>query len=429
MIKIYFCSPKKVECGLQNRWFLFRLLLISFGLIAYSSATSVAQTDSVQVAGHEQTNVSSRDSLADVWDVYYRYINRKGHRRTEHYKPGLHTTIFPELAYALQTGVAIGLNANLSFTSANPEQNVSTIISTPQYTQYQQVIIPVVVNFWTKENRYNIVTDWRYYDYSADNFGLGDESPGNADDRLTYYYLRFHQSVLRQVAPNLSVGLGYALDYHWHIQDVNNTPQLNNDFGQYTSTDHTTSSGPTFSVQYTNRRNPNNPQSGFFGNVVVRPNLRWLGSDQNWQSVIADFRKYIPLSSTGQHILAFWNMNWLSFGGQAPYLDLPSSGWDTYSNLGRGYVQGRFRGRNLVYLEAEYRTQLLSNGLLGAVVFTNMQTYSNYPDTSHFGRLLPGGGVGLRVKMNKHSNLNLAIDYGFGVGGAQGFFFNFGEVF
>jgi hypothetical protein len=127
MIKIYFCSLKKAEFRLQNRWLFLRLLLLSFWTIVYPSATSVAQSDSVQLSSNEQGTVSSRDSLADVWDVYYRYINRKGHRRQEQYKPGLHTTIFPELAYALQTGVAIGLNANLSFTSANPDQNVSTI--------------------------------------------------------------------------------------------------------------------------------------------------------------------------------------------------------------------------------------------------------------------------------------------------------------
>ena len=131
---------------------------------------------------------------------------------------------------------------------------------------------------------------------------------------------------------------------------------------------------------------------------MLRPNLRWLGSDQNWQSLIADLRKYIPLSPDSRHILAFWNLTWLSFGKQAPYLDLPSTGWDTYANMGRGYTQGRFRGRNLVYLETEYRAALLRNGLLGAVIFANMQTYSDYPNTSQFGQLLPGGGVGAAHK-------------------------------
>lgn len=393
------------------------------------SARTWAQTDANPVGVHSPQSASQPDTSADIWDVYYGFINKKGHRAAESQQAGFHPSIFPELAYALQTGFAVGLNANLSFTSIDPSQNVSVIYSTPQYTQFRQIIVPVVANLWTKGNRYNITSDWRYYDYSADNFGLGGGSRADVDDRLLYSYLRLYQSIVRQVAPNFSIGVGYALDYHWNIREENSTPQLNDDFQQYNSSSRTVSSGPTITLQYTNRRNPNNPQNGFFGNLTIRPNLRWLGSDQNWQSVVADFRKYIPLSADSRHILAFWNLNWLSFGGQAPYLDLPSTGWDTYSNLGRGYTQGRFRGRNLVYFETEYRTVLLNNGLLGGVVFANVQTFSNYPDSRHFGTLLPAAGVGLRLKVNKHSNLNLAIDYAFGRGGSQGLFLNLGEVF
>ncbi|GAB3015076.1 BamA/TamA family outer membrane protein [Spirosoma pulveris] len=420
---------KKPTYGLSTYRRTKHTLFIGFYLSACLSIKSVAQSELNQLGNQENIPASVPDSSADVWDVYYQFINRKGHRPVERAQAGFHPSVFPELAYALQTGFAVGLNANLSFTSTNPDQNISTIITTPQYTQYKQIIVPVVTNIWTKGNRYNIVSDWRYYDYSADNFGLGGNSPAAVDDRLLYAYLRLHQAILRQILPNFSVGAGYALDYHWNIRDENNTPQLNDDFEKYSTGTRTVSSGLMFSAQYSTRRNPNNPQNGFFGNVVVRPNMRWLGSDQNWQSVLADFRKYIPLAENGKHILTFWNLNWLSFGGQAPYLDLPSTGWDTYSNMGRGYTQGRFRGRNLVYLETEYRTVLLRNGLLGGVVFANMQTYSDYPETNHFGRLLPGGGVGLRLKVNKHSNLNLAIDYGFGIGGSRGLFLNLGEVF
>lgn len=399
------------------------MLAVSDGLCQVNT-----QSDSTQYWSEQLTKKIQSDSSADMWDVYYRLFNKKGHRSVEKVKAGFHPAIFPELAYAIQTGLAVGINANLAFTSKNPEQNISIITTTPQYTQYKQVIIPVVTNIWTKGNHYNIISDWRYYDYSADNFGLGGFSPADAQDRLNYSYLRLHQAVLRQVAPNLSVGIGYALDYHWHITDLNKTPQLNDDFEHYSPVTRSISSGPTLSVQYTTRRNPNNPQSGFFGSLVYRPNLRWLGSDQNWQSLIADVRKYVPWPGSTRNILAFWGMAWLSLGQQAPYLDLPSTGWDTYSNLGRGYVQGRFRGQNLIYLETEYRLSLLHNGLLGGVIFANMQAYSNWP-VNTFDRLLPGGGLGLRFKVNKHSNLNFAFDYGFGIGGSNGVFLNLGEVF
>ncbi|HSY77913.1 MAG TPA: hypothetical protein VK890_13690, partial [Bacteroidia bacterium] len=120
--------------------------------------------------------------------------------------------------------------------------------------------------------------------------------------------------------------------------------------------------------------------------------------------------------------------NEFTFGNNVPYFDLPSTGWDDYSNSGRGYIQGRFRGTGIIYLEGEYRFDILNNGLLGGVVFVNGESVPNYPANS-FTDIHPGGGIGLRLKMNKYSNTNLCVDYGFGDEGSRGFFFNVGEVF
>ena len=38
-------------------------------------------------------------------------------------------------------------------------------------------------------------------------------------------------------------------------------------------------------------------------------------------------------------------------------------------------------------------------------------------------------GFGIRIKVNKVSNTNIAIDYGFGLDGSHGFFVNLGELF
>ena len=43
--------------------------------------------------------------------------------------------------------------------------------------------------------------------------------------------------------------------------------------------------------------------------------------------------------------------------------------------------------------------------------------------------IIPAGGFGLRIKINKYSNTNLCIDYGFGIRGSRGIFLNMGEVF
>ena len=153
-----------------------------------------------------------------------------------------------------------------------------------------------------------------------------------------------------------------------------------------------------------------------------------MGSDQNWQSLYLDFRKYIKLSPHSDNVLAFWNLDWFTFGGNAPYFDLPSTGWDVYSNTGRGYIQSRLRGPGMLYFETEYRFKLTKNGLFGGVIFANAESVSEIA-TKRFETVLPGEGLGLRIKLNKISGANLSIDYGFGTSGSQGFFFNISEVF
>jgi hypothetical protein len=66
--------------------------------------------------------------------------------------------------------------------------------------------------------------------------------------------------------------------------------------------------------------------------------------------------------------------------------------------------------------------------LFGGVVFANAQSISDWPNNK-FTVLHPGVGCGVRIKMNKHDDTNVAIDYGFGLQGSQGVFVNLGEVF
>ncbi|NBO50515.1 MAG: hypothetical protein EBU80_12515, partial [Chitinophagia bacterium] len=59
---------------------------------------------------------------------------------------------------------------------------------------------------------------------------------------------------------------------------------------------------------------------------------------------------------------------------------------------------------------------------------TNLQSFSHYTFKSYNG-IIPGYGIGLRIKVNKHSDANICIDYGFGKNGSRGFAVNLGEIF
>jgi hypothetical protein len=49
--------------------------------------------------------------------------------------------------------------------------------------------------------------------------------------------------------------------------------------------------------------------------------------------------------------------------------------------------------------------------------------------SNNFETLAPGWGAGIRLKFNKFSRTNVALDYGFGLNGSGGLFVNIGEVF
>jgi outer membrane protein assembly factor BamA len=238
---------------------------------------------------------------------------------------------------------------------------------------------------------------------------------------------------MRQVTKNTSIGLGYQFDYHWHISDFNTENGVASDMQVYDSVNrfsylNSSSSGLSLNFLYDSRNNANNPREGIYFNVQFRANLKALAGSTNYNSMIVDFRKYFRLPTQWYLELACWGYLWVTLNGTPPYLDLPSTGWDMFNNTGRGYALGRFRGTNMIYGEAELRFGILRSGLLGGAVFANLESLSQWP-SNNFGAFQPGVGLGIRIKLNKRTNTNSAIDYGFGTGGSRGFATNLNEVF
>jgi hypothetical protein len=105
-------------------------------------------------------------------------------------------------------------------------------------------------------------------------------------------------------------------------------------------------------------------------------------------------------------------MYWGTFG-DVPYLNLPGTSLEFLQRSGRGYTAARFRGKQMLYVESEYRFDITANGLFGGVVFANAQSYTD-PITNAFDGIVPAVGFGGRIKFNKESNTNITLDLGFG---------------
>ncbi|MDR3713153.1 MAG: hypothetical protein P4L51_10090 [Puia sp.] len=332
-----------------------------------------------------------------------------------------------------QTGFQVLVGSLFAFyTDSAAREDISSVVTSIAYTQYQQTIFPVAASIWTKSNRYNIQTDWRYLNYPSMTYGLGGGTTLENGYFINYHYLRLHQSVYRTIAKNTYVGAGYDFDRYWGIQELNSMGQDSTggktDFDRYGFKDNATAAGVSLGFLWDSRRNQINPDGGSYLNVSYRPKFKFLGSDANWQSLLVEFRHFQQFSASSHNVLAIWSYNWLTLSGTPPYLLLPSTGWDASWNTGRGYTQGRFRGKDMVYLEAEYRFGITPDGLVGGVVFANGESFTE-PVSNKFEYLAPACGLGLRIKLDKFSRTNFCVDYGWGLNGNGGFQFNIGEVF
>jgi outer membrane protein assembly factor BamA len=193
-----------------------------------------------------------------------------------------------------------------------------------------------------------------------------------------------------------------------------------------------TASGIVLSVLYDSRDNSIRPVKGIYAVFAPRFNFDFLGSSKNSVQLHTEFRTYLGLSAKNPaHLIAFWYQGDLLLGGKTGYLNLPSIGWDTYGRTGRGYVQGRIRGVNFLYGEAEYRFPISRyTRILSGVAFVNVSTANDdLKDVRIFQYLAPAFGAGLRVMLNKRSLSNLTIDFGVGTNGSKGVFINVSETF
>jgi len=338
----------------------------------------------------------------------------------------------------LGTSVPGGGNALITATTAGfylgarSNTFLSTVTFSPSTNFKGEFTLPFRTNIWSARNTWNYSGDYRLSIYPQFIWGLGGNTPPSRKVLIRYTYIRVYQNALKRISgkPFLFGGIGYNLDYHHNIRPMNDTLDLAKFVGYshgVNAHDNSLSSGITFNLLYDTRNNLFNPMPGWYYNVVFRIDPKFLGSDDNWYSLYGDVRKYISFNPFHQNVLAFWSYLWTTLGSNAPYLDLPAITWDAYQRSGRGFYPGRYTGKTLWDLEAEYRRSITSDELLGFVVFANMNSVTE-PGTREFDFLHAAAGAGLRVKFNKHSGTNFCVDFAASKG-YWAIYLNLGEAF
>ncbi|MBL7959374.1 BamA/TamA family outer membrane protein [bacterium] len=258
---------------------------------------------------------------------------------------------FPIIFWTPQTrlmgGGSVGYTMYKSIRDSTPSPAVISVYAV--YTQRSQSDVTLSYeNHWSKD-RWHFQTTGSYTEWFNLFYGIGNNTTDSTYEEYTPKTLAFRAKLSKTVRSHLQIGLVTEFDYSRVVESESNGYFANLKIpGEKSGL----SSGLGVSADYDSRDSKIYPTRGKYQQYSLIPFHATLGSDYNFVRFVADVRQYF--SPFENHVIAYQAyMSLIAYN--PPYYKMSLFGSD---GLMRGYFPARFRDRNMVAFQAEYRMPL-----------------------------------------------------------------------
>ncbi|NIN72201.1 MAG: BamA/TamA family outer membrane protein [Gemmatimonadetes bacterium] len=326
----------------------------------------------------------------------------------------------PVLYYTPETKLAFGVAAQYYFRPADADATARPSTLTPVfiYTTNSQIVVLLNSDLWWRQEDYHFTGDVNYSRFPDKFYGIGNDTSQDDEEDYTPRYTRLRVSIERRFFSALRFGVGYQFE-HGELVETEAGGML--DQGDILGSAGGIVSGPTLLASWDTRDNIFSASSGQHHQLSVELNGGAIGSEYDFGRYILDLRGYI--STLPNHVLAL--QGYFGFeSGDPPFQHLFLFGGQ---DLMRGYYLGRFRDKNMIALQAEYRIAPIW-WRVGAVVFGGIGDVAAEPSGFELGDFKYSIGGGLRFLLIRAERIALRFDFGFG-NGDSGFYITLGEAF
>lgn len=332
-----------------------------------------------------------------------------------------HLLVIPVIARSIETSWSFGTAVSGTFHLSKKDTAVRTsnLQSLVLYSLKKQFIAAINGTIYFPGEKFILNQQFSYSFYPDKFWGLGKATPdSNAESyNFTQFYIYLHGQ--RSVAKHIYVGLIYEYQRLFKVSytpgglfDKENVP------GRYSY--HVSGLGASFT--YDSRNDAFAPDKGMFLQGYFNHFAPAFGSDFQYTNYVIDARDFIRTYK--KQVLALQAYAFIN-SGTVPLRSLASFGG---SNSMRGYYDGRYRDKDQVVLQAEYRMPVY--GRLGAVVFGGVGNVGHDRDYLSILDVKYSYGGGVRIALSKSEKLNLRLDYGIARNGqSKGLYFQLGEAF
>ena len=331
--------------------------------------------------------------------------------------------VYPTVAYSPETSWEFGLSSLYVYYARQDTANRLSEISG--------------FSFFTLENQYGLWFDHALYSDKSEwfylgrlrvqsfpllFFGIGPESPSEFLAQVNGNQIQIRERVLRKVYENLY--LGVQADFHSlsSVEFINKPSIL---YELPPGSQGSSNLGAGLGLVYDNRHNVLNVREGIFSELAFLRYAQTLGSDFSFTTFISDNRIYRSVNS--RDVLAAQVLGQFTIGSP-PFNQLALMGGES---IMRGYYLGRFRDRNQLASQLEYRflpLPLSFTNRLGAALFAGSGAVFDQLKNFSGKDMVWSAGGGLRFLMFPKKDVYTRLDFAFTEEG-KGFYIYIGEAF
>ena len=350
-----------------------------------------------------------------------RYINKLVNDTTDITKPQL--IVYPTLAFAPETSWEFGLSSLYVYYAKRDTNNrLSEVNAFAFYTLENQYGIWLDHALYAHQNKWSFIGRLRYQNFPLLYHGIGPKTPPDYIARVDARQLNIKERVLKKISKNIFAGP--EIDFQ-RLSSVNFEPHGRTAIVKPLGSEGSSNLGFGGGIVYDNRHNVLNVRDGGFAELALLHYDKKWGSDFSFSTIISDNRIYKPVNK--RDVLAAQIFGQFSIN-HPPFNQLAMLGGES---LMRGYYFGRFRDRNQLAAQAEYRMLPLPFKFTkrwGATVFGSAGTVFNDFDDLTIGDFKWAGGAGLRFLLFPKKDIFTRLDFAF-TNESKGIYIFIGEAF
>jgi outer membrane protein assembly factor BamA len=308
----------------------------------------------------------------------------------------------PIFFYTPETGIAGGAAA-LYLIRDSASSRPSSITGDAIYTERKQIILELDGDLYWQNDTYRLLSSLVFQRFPNKFFGIGNFTAVSNEETYTPESFAIRAVLYRKIFSRYNIGPLVRYE-SVSMYEVNPSGLLAP--GTIVGSKGGKASGVGLVANWDSRDNTFAAASGSFYQATALFYHHSLGSDYDYSDIQLDTRHFFEIIPA--QVLAIQAAAEFQ-GGAVPFQSLVRFGGQ---NIVRGYFDGRYRDKNGVALQAEYRAPVWWR--FGVVGFAGVAQVADHAARFALNRFWFAGGLGLRFFWNPEERVSLRLDYGVG---------------